>query len=150
MRSELTSDVFTKSKRSDVMSRIRSRDNKDTELALVKLLRLHQITGWRRHQPIFGKPDFIFRKQKIALFVDGCFWHGCPRCYKRPKSNRKFWDAKAVRNQIRDRRVNRVLRQSGWLVLRIWEHDLANGLRVSARINKACVRGLNRLQSSLR
>ena len=59
------------------------------------------------------------------MFVDGCFWHGCPRCYTRPKTNRKFWDAKFTRSYARDRQVNRELRKLGWRVLRIWEHDLA-------------------------
>ncbi len=131
------SDVFTKAKRSEVMSRIRGRGNKDTELALVKLLRSHRIIGWRRHQPVFGKPDFLFRAQRVAVFVDGCFWHGCPRCYRRPKSNRKFWDAKIVRNRERDRQVSRELRRLGWRVIRVWEHDLRKPTRVLARIRKA-------------
>jgi DNA mismatch endonuclease, patch repair protein len=118
-------DVFTKTKRSEVMSRIRGRGNKDTELALIKLFRQHHITGWRRNQPIFGKPDFIFPAAKLAVFVDGCFWHGCPRCYRRPESNRKFWDAKVARNRERDREVSRELRRLGWRVVRVWEHDLA-------------------------
>lgn len=118
-------DVFTKAKRSAVMSRIRGRGNKDTEIALARLLRQNKITGWRRHLPIFGRPDFAFPKQKLAVFVDGCFWHGCPRCYCRPKSNRKYWDAKIARNRERDRKVSRELRRLGWRVIRIWEHDLA-------------------------
>ena len=67
------------------------------------------------------KPDFVFPRERVAVFVDGCFWHGCPRCYTRPKSNRKFWDAKVARNQARDRRVTRQLRADGWSVCRIWE-----------------------------
>ena len=118
-------DVFSKRKRSEVMSRIRSRGNKDTELAMIKLFRQHRITGWRRNQKVFGKPDFLFRRSRLAIFVDGCFWHGCPRCYRRPKSNRKFWDAKIARNRERDLKVNRELRKLGWRVLRFWEHGLA-------------------------
>ena len=126
-------DVFTKAKRSEVMSRIRGQGNQDTELVLVKLLRQHHITGWRRNQKVFGKPDFLFRRNRLAVFVDGCFWHGCPRCYRRPASNRKFWDAKLARNRERDREVARELRRLGWRVVRIWEHDLA-------RRPAACVR----------
>ena len=118
------SDVFTKAKRSEVMSRIRSRGNKKTELALVKLFRQHGIIGWRRNQNVFGKPDFLFRRNRLALFVDGCFWHGCPKCYRRPRSNKKFWDEKVARNKARDRRVNRELRKLDWRVARIWEHEL--------------------------
>ena len=74
--------------------------------------------------PLPGRPDFAFPKAKVAVFTDGCFWHGCPRCYTRPKSNRKFWDAKVARNRERDREVSRGLRRKGWRVIRIWEHAL--------------------------
>jgi DNA mismatch endonuclease (patch repair protein) len=117
-------DVFSKSKRSEVMSRIRSRGNQATELALAKLFRRHKITGWRRNQKVFGKPDFIFAKHKLAVFVDGCFWHGCPKHGTQPKGNAAFWRKKISRNQIRDRLVTRTLRKAGWRVLRIWEHEL--------------------------
>ena len=117
-------DVFTKAKRSEVMSRIRGSGNKDTEVALAKLFRRHKITGWRRNQKVFGKPDFIFPKHKLAVFVDGCFWHGCPKHGTQPKGNAAFWRKKISRNQIRDRLVTRTLRKAGWRVLRIWEHEL--------------------------
>lgn len=134
-------DVFTKAKRSEVMSRIRGRDNKDTELALIKLFRRNRITGWRRHQKVFGKPDFLFRRHRLALFVDGCFWHGCPRCYRRPKSNRTFWDTKIARNRERDHQVSRELRRIGWRVIRIWEHDLdRRGRTVVRRVQAAILR----------
>jgi DNA mismatch endonuclease (patch repair protein) len=117
-------DVFSKSKRSEVMSQIRSRGNQATELALAKLFRRHKITGWRRNQKVFGKPDFIFPKHKLAVFVDGCFWHGCPKHGTQPKGNAAFWRKKISRNQIRDRLVTRTLRKAGWRVIRIWEHEL--------------------------
>ena len=119
------SDVFSKAKRSAVMSQIRSRGNKATELALAKFFRRHKITGWRRNQKVFGKPDFVFSKLKLAVFVDGCFWHGCPKHGTQPKGNRAFWKKKFARNIARDRLVNRALRRTGWRVLRIWEHELA-------------------------
>jgi DNA mismatch endonuclease, patch repair protein len=118
-------DVFTKAKRSAVMSRIRGRGNIDTELALIKLFRQHGITGWRRNQKVFGKPDFIFRQAQLAVFVDGCFWHGCPKHCKIPTGNRAFWEKKFAANKARDRRVNHELRRLGWRVARIWEHELA-------------------------
>ncbi len=117
-------DTVSKAKRSEIMSRIRSRGNQRTELALVKVLRANKITGWRRHYPILGKPDFVFLKQRVAVFVDGCFWHGCPKCYVQPKTNRKFWTSKIKRNRKRDLMVNRELRRLKWRVLRIWEHQL--------------------------
>jgi DNA mismatch endonuclease (patch repair protein) len=132
-------DVFSKTKRSEVMSRIRSRGNKDTELRLIQLFRRFQIVGWRRHEKLVGRPDFVFRSARVAVFVDGCFWHGCPRCYRRPHSNQTYWDAKVLRNRQRDRETDRLLRKLGWRVLRIWEHDLASrkDARLLHRIRRA-------------
>ena len=117
-------DIFAPAMRSEIMSRIQGRGNKDTELALIKVFRAMHITGWRRHQPVFGKPDFIFHRQKFAVFVDGCFWHGCPLHATSPKTNADFWKRKLKANKDRDRLVNRTLRNQGWKVLRIWEHEL--------------------------
>jgi len=117
-------DVFTKAKRSEVMSRIRGHGNRDTELALVRLLRQHKINGWRRRCHVFGRPDFVFPQQRVAVFVDGCFWHGCPRHSTHPRTNAVFWTDKIAKNRARDRLVNRELRHDGWVVVRIWEHDM--------------------------
>jgi DNA mismatch endonuclease (patch repair protein) len=143
-------DVFTQTKRSKVMSLIRSQGNAATELRLVKLMREHRITGWRRQVALIVRPsatgrvkvrpDFVFRRERVAVFVDGCYWHGCPRHYRRPKSNQKFWDAKIERNQTRDRLVTRAMRKAGWKVLRIWECALTK--------NKAG-RALSRLRRAL-
>lgn len=119
------SDVFTPAKRSEVMSRIRGRGNKDTELKLASLLRRNRITGWRRHRRMFGRPDFVFPERKLAVFVDGCFWHCCPAHSNLPANNAEFWKAKLSANKRRDRLVGRILRGRGWRVLRIWEHELA-------------------------
>src|ERR1035441_10294503 len=143
-------DVFSKSKRSEVMSRIRGRGNKDTELGLAKLLRRNKITGWRRNQKIFGKPDFIFRQARLALFLDGCFWHGCPKHGTQPAGNRSFWKKKFARNIARDRLVNRALRRAGWRVLRIWEHDLHRATKRQATKDKRNdARLLRRIQRAL-
>jgi len=201
-------DVFTRRKRSEVMSRIRSRGNKDTEIALAKLLRANHITGWRRQVRLVvrsqepstaalramvdkagrrGKRrrpktealrqvreglatpvgaqgdrerrgatvrvDFLFPKQRVAVFVDGCFWHGCPKHSsparwltkssmkhsplrglrvsvvkkESPRTGKAFWASKMASNMARDRFVNRTLRKNGWKVVRIWEHDLTPG-----------------------
>ena len=118
------------------MGLIRSRGNR-TETRLVELLRSAGITGWRRHLPLAGRPDFAFRGERVAIFLDGCFWHGCARCYRRPSSNRLYWDAKVQRNRARDRKVRRELRGNGWRVLRIWEHELKEGTKVVRRIQRA-------------
>lgn len=174
------------------MSRIRGRGNKETEVALAKLLRKHGITGWRRQQRlrIEGKKrragpsrpttgdatrparracpdsvsgscptnvgvDFLFPKARLAVFVDGCFWHGCPK-HSNPakwlrkssmranppsskgrlrRTGRAFWKKKLTANKARDRVVNRTLRREGWRVVRIWEHELTkNPQRCVSRI----------------
>ncbi len=117
-------DIFTKAKRSEVMSLIRGKGNRSTEGALAAFFRREGITGWRREQPLFGKPDFVFRAERVAVFVDGCFWHGCPKHGRKPKTRKAFWTAKIERNAARDRLVTRTLRASGWRVMRVWEHDL--------------------------
>lgn len=116
------------------MAAIRSKGNKDTELRLVSILRAHGITGWRRHRPLPGKPDFIFPKQHLAVFVDGCFWHGCRWHCRMPQNNRRYWQNKIAGNIARDRRTTRLLRTQGWRVLRIWGHALAFPEAVAARI----------------
>ena len=128
------SDVFTKEKRSEVMSRIKGKGNKDTELVMIQILRSNHISGWRRNQAVLGKPDFVFLKQKIALFVDGCFWHGCPKHSNAPKNNHEFWREKLQKNKDRDKFVARELRKIGWKVVRVWEHELAIPDRVVKRI----------------
>jgi DNA mismatch endonuclease (patch repair protein) len=118
-------DVFTAEKRSEVMSLIRSRGNKSTELRMVILLKAYAIKGWRRHVKLPGRPDFAFRKHRLVLFVDGDFWHGNPKAYRPPKSNIEYWSNKVASNKKRDRRVTRELKTLGWSVMRVWESDLA-------------------------
>jgi DNA mismatch endonuclease (patch repair protein) len=130
-------DVFSRAKRSDVMSKIRARGNRDTELVLASLLRRHRLSGWRRHEAIFGRPDFVFRKRRVILFVDGCFWHGCSYHANMPLNNREFWDKKLTSNKERDKRVTAHLRKKGWTVVRIWEHELKHPERVLHKISAA-------------
>lgn len=107
------------------MSRIREAGNKDTELQLIQIFRANGLTCWRRGSKAPGTPDFVLHKLKAAVFVDGCFWHGCPKHATWPKTRAAFWLAKITGNKARDRRVNRALRGRGWKVVRIWEHELA-------------------------
>lgn len=119
-------DTISKTQRSRLMSRIRGRNNKGTELVLRTLLRKNRITGWRRHLPLPGRPDFALTSERLAIFVDGCFWHGCSQCKRnlRPSTNEKFWADKIAANRKRDSRAGRGLRKRGWRVLRIWEHAI--------------------------
>ena len=143
-------DFLTAEQRSERMSRIRSRGNAGTELGMVRVLRGLGLTGWRRHvmvrgvakageQPLKVRPDFLFRAARVALFVDGCFWHACPAHGSRPRGNAAFWRRKLQANVARDRRVNAALRRAGWKVVRIWEHDLArhNAPRLARRLQRA-------------
>lgn len=133
----LPRNIPTSPQRSSIMSAVRSHGNKSTELRLIKIMRWHKITGWRRDWSLPGKPDFVFPKIRLAVFVDGCFWHGCPRCYSEPKANVEYWREKVRRNSLRDRRIRRLLRTMGWNVLRLWEHSLKNDTAVANRIKKA-------------
>ena len=126
-------DIWSREKRSAVMAAVRGSGNHSTEIRMVALLRAHGITGWRRHQALPGRPDFAFRVQKLALFVDGCFWHGCPRCYTAPATRKAFWKAKLESNRQRDRRVSRQLRAAGWSVIRVWECTLRHHPDATAR-----------------
>jgi len=132
-------DVFSRRKRSEIMSRVKSSGNRATEFALMTLFRRHRISGWRRRARIFGNPDFIFPAQRLSVFVDGCFWHGCPRHSTHPSSNRAFWRSKLAGNKRRDRLVSRTLKQRGWRVLRVWQHELSrrNEKRLAARVRRA-------------
>jgi DNA mismatch endonuclease (patch repair protein) len=113
-------DTVDKATRSRYMSAVKSRGNRSTEMKMVQLLRRNKLKGWRRHKSITGTPDFCWPAIKVALFVDGCFWHGCPRCYNLPKSNVIFWKKKVIGNRRHDKRVNLLLRAQGWKVLRVW------------------------------
>jgi DNA mismatch endonuclease (patch repair protein) len=127
-------DIFSKRKRSYVMSRVKGKGNEETEVKLMQSFREGRITGWRRHLHIFGNPDFAFNKKRVAIFVDGCFWHSCPIHGTVPTTNRTFWCDKLERTRIRDRLVNRTLRSRGWRVIRIWQHDLKKPARALSRV----------------
>ena len=134
-------DVFTKAQRSHVMRSVRGRGNKSTEAAFAKALHAAGITGWRRHQQIRltataqhattkgqrfyrSHPDFVFLDHRVAVFLDGCFWHSCPWHGQIPQPNAAFWRKKLSRNAARDKHATMLFRQSGWRVIRIWEHRL--------------------------
>ena len=132
-------DILSKRKRSALMALIRGRGNKATELRLIAIFRAHGIAGWRRGSTLPGRPDFVFPTLNLAVFVDGCFWHGCPVHGTQPRQNATFWREKIARNRSRDRRVTRELRARGWRVLRIWEHALKrrSERRLIARLARA-------------
>jgi DNA mismatch endonuclease (patch repair protein) len=116
------------------MAAIRSRGNQATELKLISIFRTEGIKGWRRRSTLPGKPDFVFPRERLALFVDGCFWHGCPWHCRMPKTRRDYWRPKIARNKRRDLEVRKRLRGIGWRVYRIWEHSLKKPNRVTVRL----------------
>jgi DNA mismatch endonuclease (patch repair protein) len=126
LRLKLRGGVFRNvtPKRSAAMGKVRSKGNRTTEVRLRYALVRAGISGWHLHVPIPGRPDFYFDKQKVAIFVDGCFWHGCPKCGHIPKANRAFWRAKIERNQERARKWDRLLSRQGVLTKHVWECDL--------------------------
>ena len=125
-------DVFTAQKRSEVMSRIRGKGNRSTEIKFIEALRRGGLKGWRRNSSLPGRPDFVFSARRVAIFLDGCFWHACPKHYRPPTTNVAFWKEKIARNKWRDRKAGAEVRSAGWTVLRIWEHDLRNA-KLAAR-----------------
>jgi DNA mismatch endonuclease (patch repair protein) len=127
-------DVFSSEKRSQIMSRVKSHGNRATELALICVFRENKIRGWRRHTGIFGKPDFVFPSARVIVFVDGCFWHGCPLHGRIPATNADFWKRKIERNKARDQLVRRELIERGWIVLGIWQHELREPSMVARRV----------------
>ena len=118
------SDVFNKEERSQIMRAVKSRNTKSTELTLVKLFKENGITGWRRTYPVKGHPDFVFLDKRVAIFVDGCFWHGHDCRNTRPSANAEYWQKKRERNIKHDREVTAAFESRGWTVLRIWECEL--------------------------
>jgi len=142
-------DVFSKKKRSQVMAAVRSHGNTATELKLAAILRANGITGWRRQQRLLGKPDFVFRKQCLAVFVDGCFWHGCRWHCRMPQTHQQYWKNKIARNIARDMATTRLLRASGWRVLRVWEHALRNTEGITQRIISELRAGHERCKDAL-
>ena len=124
-------DVFTKAKRSEVMASVRSKGNRSTEWRLRARLVSAGVSGWRMH--------VVFPTQRVAIFIDGCFWHGCKKCRSIPASNREFWLNKIEGNRKRDKKVTRMLKKAGWTVLRFWEHEMkSNAQKCVDAILKAC------------
>lgn len=114
-------DVFSVAKRTEIMKCIKSKGNKSTELRMIDYFKTNRITGWRRNYNVKGHPDFVFPKQKIAIFVDGCFWHGHNCRNTRPTSNSDYWNKKIQRNIEHDLEITSLFRKRNWNVIRIWE-----------------------------
>lgn len=119
-------DPLTSVQRSALMAKVRSKENRSTEAIVEAVLIREKIKGWVKHpRGILGRPDFYFPHPRLAVFVDGCFWHACPTCRRRTPTKRKaFWSQKIIQNRRRDTRIRRRLRIEGYHAMRIWEHEL--------------------------
>ena len=107
------------------MSAVRSKGNRSTEKRFRAYLIREGVKGWKMHPThIIGKPDLIFPKENLLIFLDGCFWHGCPMCYRQPKTRKKYWENKVDQNRKRDNKIKARLKKQGYSVLRIWEHEI--------------------------
>jgi DNA mismatch endonuclease (patch repair protein) len=127
LRATLVGGVFggVSRTRSLIMGSIRGSNNRSTELALRMALIRAGVSGWKLHpRLILGRPDFHFEKGRVLVFVDGCFWHGCPNCMHPVKTRPGYWGTKIVLNKKRDRKTTKALCSSGFLVLRFWEHEI--------------------------
>lgn len=121
-------DVHTPEQRRRNMRAVRNRDTRQ-ELQLRRALRAARLIGYRVNSAgVLGRPDVTFTRWRVAVFVDGCFWHGCPLCYRPPASNVEFWSQKLAQNRSRDQEVTSNLVASGWTVLRFWEHEISDDL----------------------
>ncbi|MDF9407040.1 MAG: Very short patch repair protein [Pelotomaculum sp. PtaB.Bin013] len=117
-------DIFDKEMRSIVMKKVRTKGNKSTELKLISLFKKYDIKGWRRGYPVKGHPDFVFLQARVAIFVDGCFWHGHDCRNTRPKENEEYWTKKRKCNKKHDQEITEYFRKRGWNVIRVWECEL--------------------------
>lgn len=119
-------DVFDKKKRSEIMSKVRSTKNKSTEIKLIEIFKREGIHGWKRNYKVKGHPDFVFMDKRIAIFVDGCFWHGHDCRNTRPKDNSDYWTRKRERNIQHDKEITERFESRGWMVIRVWECELSS------------------------
>ena len=137
-------DRVSKEQRSLVMSAVRAKGTK-LEDRFCAALRSGGLRGFRRNvESLSGRPDVVFRSARVAIFVDSCFWHGCPRHLRMPASNLDYWTQKIHRNKARDRAAGRLLREAGWTVVRVWEHDLRDDgsrRRMLGRVKTLVTRG---------
>lgn len=131
-------DTISKKKRSEIMSKVKSKDSK-IEIDFRKAIWKAGFRYRKNPTKYFGKPDIVLPKHKTAIFIDSCFWHGCKRHCRLPTARKKYWTAKIERNKERDKEVNRHYRKIGWKIVRVWEHNL---LKNSDKSTKEIIKNL--------
>ena len=120
-------DTVSKKKRSEIMSKIKSKDTK-IEIEFRKAIWKAGFRYRKNPKGYFGKPDLVLKKYKTVIFIDSCFWHGCKKHCRLPSTRKSYWIPKIERNKQRDKEVNRHYKKEGWKVVRVWEHDLKNNI----------------------
>lgn len=128
-------DIFSKKKRSEIMSKVKSKDTK-IEIEFRKAIWKAGFRYRKNPSGYFGKPDLISKKNKTIIFIDSCFWHGCKKHCRLPSTRKNYWLPKIERNKQRDKEVNRHYKKLGWKIIRVWEHDLK-------KINKSALAKIN-------
>jgi DNA mismatch endonuclease (patch repair protein) len=130
-------DIYSKAKRSEIMSQVKNRGTQPEE-KVANILRTLRVRYRRNVKSLPGEPDFVVPSRSMAIFVHGCFWHSHLNCTRAalPKTNRSFWKRKIESNKRRDRRIARLLRKQGWHVITIWQCALKNPERVSRRLRR--------------
>ena len=134
-------DLFDDRTRSGIMRKVKSAGNKSTELRLITYFREHEIRGWRRHYKVKGHPDFVFPEKRIAVFVDGCFWHGHECRNITPSDNAEYWKKKRERNKRHDLEITKLFEKRGWMVIRIWECELKKKNEAILEEKLKCIAG---------
>lgn len=129
-------DTVSREARSKIMAKVQSKGTKLEKVLLGALIERRWDFLEEQPQDILGHPDFIYRECKVAIFVDSCFWHGCPRHVRMPSSNVDYWTKKIARNKKRDARVRAQLRQEGWHVVAIWEHELPDTRSLKGKLTR--------------
>ncbi|GBE17187.1 very short patch repair protein [bacterium BMS3Abin15] len=120
-------DIFSKKKRSEIMSKVRGKDSK-IEIEFRKKLWKAGLRYRKNPTNYFGKPDLALKKHRVVIFIDSCFWHGCKKHGSMPRTRKKFWETKIKRNKQRDKEVNRYYKKERWSILRVWEHEIEKDL----------------------
>lgn len=123
-------DIMSKEQRSKTMSAIRAQSKLENTFS--KSLWKRGLRYRKNVRKLKGTPDIVIQKYKIVIFVDSCFWHGCPIHFKRPESNQEFWDNKINRNKERDKEIDEYYIKRGWNVKHIWEHEIRTDLEATA------------------
>lgn len=121
-------DNVSKEKRTEIMRAVKSHGNISTELRLIQIFKKFGIKGWRRKYKLTGNPDFVFPKERIAVFADGCFWHGHGCRNIKPRAHAEYWQKKIQGNKQRDANITKLLQEKGWRVVRLWECEIKESL----------------------